>query len=193
MKPIAMNLRLPFLLTVICSLLLTSCHNQPSQNIFQQVIAKAGLPCNKQLLVVVFINPECPITQKYTRTLSVLNDSLGQSTCFIGVIPGNLFDDKKIADFKEQFAFTLPIIKDEQYAITRALKATVYPEVVLLNPQSECLYSGKIDNWYESIGNHRTEPTEFYLKDAIGSYLQTGLVAVKTTTPVGCFINYKNN
>jgi hypothetical protein len=188
MKP-----RVLFLLPVILSLFLCSCRNQPPKDIFQQVITKAGLPANKKLLVVVFINPECPITQKYTRTLNALNDSLGENTFFIGVIPGNLFDDKKIADFKEQFAFKLPIIKDEQYAITRALNATVYPEVVLLNQQSERLYSGKIDNWYESVGNYRTEPTEFYLRDAIGSYLQKGIIAVNSTTPVGCFINYKNN
>ena len=193
MKQTAMKLIWPLLLPVVFSLVFGSCHNRTSHKIFQQVITKAGLPSSKKLLVVVFINPECPITQRYTRTLSALNDSLGENALFIGVIPGTLFDDKRIADFKEQFGFKLPIIKDEQYTIARAVCATVYPEAILLNQQSEILYSGKIDNWYESVGNYRAEPTEFYLKDAIGAYIKNGVVALKKTTPVGCFISYKSN
>jgi hypothetical protein len=175
------------------SLLLCSCGGNHQQDLFQQVIKQAGLPANKKLLVVVFINPECPIAQKYTRTLNALSDSFSESTCFVGVVPGKLYDDKSIAGFKKEFVFNLPIIKDEQYALTRALGATVYPEVVLLNQQSEKLYSGKIDNWYESIGDYRPAPTEFYLSQAINSYLQKGSVQLSSTKPVGCYINYKSD
>ena len=178
---------------LVLSVILCSCRGGHPNDLYQQVIKQAGLPANKKLLVVVFLNPECPIAQKYTRTLNALSDSFSQSTCFVGVVPGKLFDDKSIAGFKKEFAFNLPVIKDEQYAITRLLGATVYPEVVLLNQRSEKLYSGKIDNWYESLGNYRPAPTEFYLSRAINSYLQNGSVQVSSTKPVGCYINYGSN
>ena len=181
-----------FVILALC-VLLGSCGGNHQQDLFQQVIKQAGLPANKKLLVVVFINPECPIAQKYTRTLNALSDSFSQSTYFIGVVPGKLYDDKSIADFRKQFAFNPPVIRDEQYALTRALGATVYPEVVLLNQQSEKLYSGKIDNWYESIGNYRPAPTAFYLSQAINSYLQNGSVQLSRTKPVGCYISYGSN
>ncbi len=178
---------------VLLCFLFASCNSVHTAGSYQSIVKKAGLLPGKKLLVVVFINPECPITQKYTRTLNELSNELKQSTCFIGVIPGKLFDDKSIAAFKKEYAFKIPVIKDEQYKITRALSAKVYPEVILLNSESERLYSGKIDNWYESIGNNRPAPTEFYLKDAITSYLQNGTVKTDSTEPVGCYINTTNN
>ena len=183
----------PLLIILACSLLFHSCNTGHQQPVFQNIVRQAGLPDDKKLLVVVFINPECPITQKYTRILNELSDSLSESTLFVGVVPGKLFDDKKINDFKTEYALKIPIIKDEQYALVRNLEAKVYPEVVLLNQQSEKLYHGKIDNWYESVGNYRAGPTEFYLKDAIHSYLQNGTVKISSTIAIGCFIHYENN
>ncbi len=180
-------------LIIVVPLLLYSCKAGNKNGTYESIIKQAGFSNEKKLLVVVFINPECPITQKYTRTLNELSDSLNESTLFVGVIPGKLFNGRKITDFRKEFAFKIPIIKDEQYAITKTLSATVYPEVVLLNQKSEKLYSGKIDNWYESVGNYRAEPTEFYLKEAIKEYLHNGTVSTKSTKAVGCFINYERN
>jgi thiol-disulfide isomerase/thioredoxin len=184
---------LSLLAIIVASLFFGSCESGHQQPVFESIIKQAGLSPGKKLLVVVFINPECPITQKYTRTLNALSDSLSDNTFFVGVIPGKLFDDQKISDFKKAFAFKIPIIKDEQYTITRTLNANVYPEVVLLNQQSDKLYQGKIDNWYENVGVYRAVPSEFYLKDAINGYLQNGTIKISHTTAIGCFINYKNN
>ena len=100
---------------IIAPLVLYSCHAGNQNGIFQRIIKQAGKSEERKLLVVVFINPECPITQKYTRTLNELSDSLNQNKLFVGVIPGRLFDDQKIAGFRREFAFKISIIKCELY------------------------------------------------------------------------------
>jgi hypothetical protein len=77
--------------------------------------------------------------------------------------------------------------------LTKALKATVTPEAVVIDNNKNRIYSGKIDNRFEDIGKRRTIITEQYLQDAIDAILHNKLPAIERTEPVGCILNLENN
>ena len=64
----------------------------------------------------------------------------------------------------------------------------VTPEVFLTNPEGKTIYQGAIDNRAPELGQHRTVVTEHYLQDALNTFIRTGKVSIRTTKPVGCFI-----
>ena len=45
-----------------------------------------------------------------------------------------------------------------------------------------------MDNWLGELGRRRQVITEFYLKDAIESYLNEEEIKIKKTKAIGCFI-----
>lgn len=139
--------------------------------------------------VLVFLSPECPICQKYTLTINQIQQAFSsQGVAFYGIVPGKNFKNKTINKFAVDYGLNMPILLDPDYVLTKSVGATVTPEVILFNADGVMQYAGKVDNWYESIGNRRAVITELYLKDAINSLLSGQLVKVKRTIPVGCFI-----
>jgi hypothetical protein len=65
---------------------------------------------------------------------------------------------------------------------------TVTPEVAVFLPDRTRVYRGRIDNWYESFGRARPQPTERDLSDVLQAILAGPGVAPRTTKAIGCYI-----
>ena len=72
------------------------------------------------------------------------------------------------------------------------VKATVTPEIIMVDNKGDLIYRGMIDNWFYALGKYRRVTTEFYLQDAIEAHFNNQQVAVQKTDPIGCFINMTN-
>jgi thiol-disulfide isomerase/thioredoxin len=137
----------------------------------------------------VFLSPECPLCQNYTRTLNALNRQYAGKVEFYGIIPGKTYTPEAIAAFAEKYKISYPLLVDGSLRLSRYLQASVTPEAILLNQENQLLYKGAIDNWVKELGKQRIKATENYLQDAMELSLQHKAPAMKRTGAVGCLIN----
>lgn len=144
---------------------------------------------NNKGSVIIFLSPECPLCQKYSLTFNKLQkDYEAKGIKFYGIIPGTNYSAAVVNGYAKKYKVSMPLLADATYGFTKDMGATVTPQVMLFNSTGAKIYSGKIDNWYETIAKRRTVITEHYLKDAMDTLLKGETVKTKVTTPVGCFI-----
>jgi len=143
----------------------------------------------KKLLAVVFISPECPLCANYTLTLNKLQQKFNTDLDIVGIVAGKSYSLKEVAAFKKKYGVGFMLAADTSKATVKIFKATVTPQVFLLNKERTVLYQGAIDNWAIDLGKQRNKPTQVYMEDAITNYLSGLPIAVKETKPIGCFIN----
>jgi hypothetical protein len=141
------------------------------------------------LRLFVFLSPECPISQKYTRTLNLLNRQYAGNMDIDGIVSGKTWTKADINAFATKYHISYPLWIDRSLALAHYLWASTTPEVILLTADNNLIYRGAIDNWFQSLGKSRSAPTQNYLQDAIDGALRHAYPAVKRTTPVGCMIN----
>jgi peroxiredoxin len=141
--------------------------------------------------VIVFLQPDCPIAQKYTRTLRFMVDTLTeQGVQVIGIIPGTYYSNKDVKAFRKKYKVNFSLYFDRSSALAKRMAATISPEVFLVDPEGQVQYSGKIDNWFEALGVYRSIITKFYLNTAISNFLNGQEIAIKKTDAVGCILEY---
>lgn len=139
-----------------------------------------------QFFVFVFIDPNCPISQKYIPRVNSLADEYDLSV--YGVQPNPGIDNAEIIKFKEDYEFRFPVINDTNQKLTYYLNASVTPEVFLLDNSGTIIYSGAIDNWFFDLGRYRKAATIHYLKEALDSNYGTLFSVNNKTKAIGCLI-----
>ena len=144
---------------------------------------------DNQASVFVFLAPDCPLSQSYTPTLNELHGQFANAGAgFYGVVESSRYEKKEIDEYITQYRIDLPIVLDSRADLAQFFGAMVTPEVFLTNPEGKTIYQGAIDNRAPELGQHRTVVTEHYLLDALNTFIRTGKVSIRTTKPVGCFI-----
>lgn len=143
----------------------------------------------KGLRAFVFLSPECPLCQNYTRTLNQLEQQYAGKLSFYGIIPGKTYKQEDVAAFQAKYHIGFSLAMDRDLHLVHELHATTTPEVLLVAADNTVLYQGAIDNWYKSLGRAGSKPTQHYLQDAIDAVLRHETPQVRKTAPVGCLIN----
>jgi len=67
-------------------------------------------------------------------------------------------------------------------------KVTVTPEVVALAADGSLIYRGRVNDQYAALGKGRPAATRHDLREALETFLATGMAEGERTTPVGCRI-----
>lgn len=142
-----------------------------------------------ELTVICFLSPECPLCVNYARTLRLLaerfeKDSIG----FYGIFSGEWVTSDEILGYRARNGLRFTMFRDTELQLTRTLKATVTPEVFVLDTKGEVIYRGAIDNWVNGLGKKKLEVTEHYLQDALIAGLKDERPMTGRTTAVGCLI-----
>lgn len=142
-----------------------------------------------KLSLFVFLSPECPLCQNYTRNLNDLQRQYADKMEIYGIIPGKAYGQDTVKAFAQKYKIGYPLFIDGSLRLSHYLQAEVTPECVLLNDKNELVYRGAIDNWLKELGKKRIHITENYLQDAIALWLQKGRTGLKRTKATGCLIN----
>ena len=147
--------------------------------------AQHPFAANGKPALLFFIVPDCPISNRYARTIKQICDN--QSCTLIYVDPDLTPDkvEKHMVDFGHG---TYPAIIDAKQTLAKAAGATVTPEVVVILPDGTIAYRGRIDNTWASLGQNRRQPTETDLKNALDEIAAGKPVTTPRTKAVGCFI-----
>ncbi|MFN5920890.1 MAG: redoxin domain-containing protein [Bacteroidota bacterium] len=147
------------------------------------------LDLKKQTAVYVFISPECPLCQNYTKTLNAFHQTYAsKQIALVAIVPGKAYTSKQVADFARTYKVKFSVFIDENKKLTRYFKATITPEAFLFVPDKGLVYAGRIDNWAYAPGRKRTIVTEHDLRNALDAYVAGKPVPVSKTKAGGCFI-----
>jgi thiol-disulfide isomerase/thioredoxin len=147
------------------------------------------ITASQNLLLFVFLSPECPLCKNYAPVLDSLQRLYNGSLRLIGIVPGKTYSTTVIRAYASKYKIHFPLLIDPVKKLSGYLHAVATPEVILLTPQYELVYRGGIDNRVKQLGVKSWKATENYLSDAVSQYLQHTAVAVKRTKPIGCRIN----
>ena len=137
-------------------------------------------------IVLIFLDSECPICQKYTKNIKEFVVQYPHVQ-WIGVFT-RWHSFEQITDFQAIYGVKIPFYLDTRNRLVRKLEISVTPEVVFANAKGDILYQGAIDNWFFGLGKHRPVSTENYLTDAIEAWSRGEAPKISRTTPIGCVI-----
>ena len=142
-------------------------------------------------IALVFITPDCPIANYYQPTLRKLGDEFAERGVPLYLIhsdPDVTSDAAKRHVAK--FEIAAPVILDHDQSIARRVDAKITPEAIIVDRDSEILYRGRIDNFYEALGRKRRAATEHDFRDALAAVAEERPVATPVTKALGCHIPF---
>ena len=139
--------------------------------------------------VFVFLSPECPLSQTYTKELIELYyQQKDNNIAFVGVFPGKDLPPQQIEEFRKTYKLPFPILLDDEYSLSKVLGAKITPEVFLCDPWGGVHYKGAIDDRAVSLGKLKPTATAQYLGNAVEYWLMKEPFWPTETTAVGCMI-----
>ncbi len=155
-------------------------------------LSKADYTKPNKLSLFVFISPECPLCENYTKDFTSMRQSYSKDSLNIyGVFSGEkLYTEEQILKFKSKYKLDMDFVLDKDYEIATYFKAEVTPECFLVDTRGSIVYSGKLDNWLEKLGRRRQYVSKYYVKDAIHSVFTGDTIHVKHTEAIGCLLQY---
>ena len=138
-------------------------------------------------VVFVFINTECPISNKSIPELNRLAAvAAGVQANFFGVISDPEVTRAAALKHSEEYKIEFPVLFDASGTMAAALKPTHTPHAFVLTPEGAVAYSGRINDLFVALGKSRAAVTSNDLEDALKA-VAAGKAPVAAETPlVGC-------
>jgi len=143
----------------------------------------------KQLVVLVFVREDCPISGRYAPTIQHISDQHQKDARFYLVFPDKSESPAGIRKYLSDFRYSIPVLRDPDRVLVKQARAQVTPEAAVFNAKGALVYHGRIDNLYESFGHARSAPTTHELEDAIEAALAGRAPSNKEVAGVGCYIS----
>ncbi len=154
----------------------------------KRVIKKLKINKHK-LTIIYFLEPSCPISQKYQTIIKSINKENNNSEVnSIFIFPNNFSSKNETEKFALEIDSNSRIIFDNKKYYTSQIGGSITPEVFLITNLGEIIYNGAIDDWYYALGKNRNLTSNFYLKNAIYNYLNKLPIIPKKTEAIGCVI-----
>ena len=143
-----------------------------------------------EVTVLVFVRTDCPISNRYAPTLQKLAAEHAGQAKFWLVYPDKAETAAGIQRYLHDYNYVqFSAVRDPQHTLVKPAKAQITPEAAVFDKNSHLIYHGRIDNWYQSFGHARSEPTTHELDQAINSALAGKQPPVAETKAVGCYIS----
>jgi len=139
---------------------------------------------NSKAIVLMLIATQCPVSNDYNERMVKLSKDYGdKGITFIGINSNKQESIDEIREHNKKNKFEFLVLKDNNNIIADKLKATVTPEIYVLNSEFEVLYHGRIDD------SRRTNEIKANdLRNALDNILTEKEVEVKKTKAFGCTI-----
>jgi thiol-disulfide isomerase/thioredoxin len=146
--------------------------------------------------IVFFVATDCPVSNGYAPEIQRVCREYGAR----GVACSLVYEDidtvraesvlnKQVSAHLSEYGYRdMPATIDRQRSAAGAVKATVTPTAVVVDPAGELRYRGRIDNLYAALGKTRQQVTSHDVRDALDAVLSGRRVAQPDTEPIGCYI-----
>ena len=139
--------------------------------------------------VFIFLLPDCPACESYSRTLNQLQKKFKSSGIqFYGVFPGHYNTLQEMKDYQSRYRINFLLMTDPEKKLVKSLGAKISPEVFVLSNTGKTLYRGRIDDWLYAVGKKKLRVTTHDLRNALDAIVQKKPLAVSETNAIGCII-----
>jgi len=143
---------------------------------------------DRQLVVVVFLSADCPLTKLYAPRLLELEREFGaRGVAFAGIFPNGCDAPTAIARFGREQHLDFPLLKDDGARIADRFGAARTPEAFVLDARRAVRYRGRIDDQNDTTVR-RPIPARRDLALALEELLAGKPVSTQATTAPGCLI-----
>lgn len=127
---------------------------------------------NARVVVLVFLGAECPLSNQYAPDLQeMLKDWSKRGVVLEGVYSDPDATAESATAHAKEYGLTFPLLLDPEQTVARSLGIRVTPEAVVLSPDGDILYRGRIDDRYTADGIREDGPQVHDLKAAVEAVL----------------------
>ena len=144
-------------------------------------------------IVLFFIATDCPVSNGYAPEMARLAREFGRGFLFLGIHPDPDVTVESVAKHAAEYGLPFPVMLDPDQVVARQAGARVTPEAVVVLPDGQVFYRGRIDDRYTSDGRQRPEPRVHELQSALEAILADESPAVAQTQAFGCPIPPRTN
>lgn len=139
--------------------------------------------------VFIFLLPDCPACESYSRTLNQLQEKFKSSGIrFYGVFPGHYNTEQEMKEYQSRYRINFLLMTDPDKKLVQHLGAKISPEVFVIGNTGKTLYRGRIDDWLYAVGKKKLKVSTHDLKNALDAIVQKKPIAVSETNAIGCII-----
>ncbi len=143
---------------------------------------------NSKAIVIIFIATQCPVSNAYNSRMEKLYEEYkNKGIAFIGINSNKQESVEEIKEHAKKNNLNFIILKDVNNIIADKFKASVTPEVFVLNSNLEILYHGRIDD-----SRKEEEVKSEDLRNALNEILEGKKVTITETKAFGCTIKRVN-
>jgi peroxiredoxin len=138
-------------------------------------------------IVLFFIATDCPVSNGYAPEMARLARVFGQrGFLFFGIHSAPDVTVAAVAKHAAEYGLQFPVMLDPDQVVTRQAGARVTPEAVVVSPDGQVFYRGRIDDRYTTDGRRRPGPLVHELQSALEAILADESPAVAQTRAFGC-------
>ena len=139
--------------------------------------------------VFVFVAIDCPNSNTYAPILARLyREYSPRDVAFYNVYSDPSESADAVRKHDADFLVPFPALLDSHQTLARQTGARSTPEAVILGPDGQQLYRGRVDARFVDFGKTRFHPTQDDLGEALDAVLQGKPVPHPVTKVLGCAI-----
>jgi peroxiredoxin len=138
-------------------------------------------------IVLFFLATECPVANSYASEMERLYRDFGAGgVLFLGIHTDPNVMAETAAGHAIEYGLKFPILLDPEERVARQAGVRVTPEAVVLLPDGQVIYRGRIDDRYTPDGKRRPVAQVHDLADALQAILSEQMPVVTQTRAFGC-------
>ena len=170
---------------ILLFLFTTGGHGSNGQNSIIEHFVAEKLTC------YFFFISDCPASRNNLPKVESIHQTFkDRGVRIIGVASDPKPDLQKLDQTLKEYRITFEVMIDSTLRTAKGHGATVTPQVFLYDQSGALVYSGLVDDYYESLGRHRKIVRTKFLEQSIRSFLADNKVEIAITKPIGCIINF---
>lgn len=146
------------------------------------------------IVVLAFVAPDCPISNRYAPELRRIADALPKDRVRGWMVyPDADVDAAAIERHRLEYALPWPALRDPEHRLVASAQARVTPEVAVFvrgpDDARTLAYHGRIDDRVPEFGRARATASEHDFEDALAAVLRGEAPARASAVAVGCPID----
>lgn len=127
-----------------------------------------SVPASGHWLVLVFLDPECPIANGYLPVMNALAREFGERRFrFAGVYTDPGFSPARLQQHAQDYQVQFAAIDDRAQKLARFVGATYASEAVIVSSTGEVIYRGRIDDRVGTDGAAKPAATHHDLREVL--------------------------
>ncbi len=139
--------------------------------------------------VFIFVGIDCPNSNTYAPILARLYRQYSpRGVAFYNVYSDPSENADSVRKHDADYLVPFPALLDSHQVLARQTGARSTPEAVILGPDGQELYRGRVDDRFVDFGKTRFHPTQEDLGEALDAILQGKSAPHPVTKVLGCAI-----